>query len=96
MQVTDRAVEALSRLAQEELRTGELIRVDRAYRCGGPPFQVVIDDTKGPLDTTLRFEGAQGAVDVTVAQAIVKLLADVVLDYGEDGFVFEEAAKLGC
>ncbi|WP_062305878.1 hypothetical protein [Alicyclobacillus sendaiensis] len=96
MQVSERAARALLRLAREELRPGEFVRIDRAYRCGGPRFQVVIDDLSTPLDSTLRVSGPDGDVEVTVAQALVKLLEGIVLDYSEEGFVFGETAPVGC
>ncbi|AEJ44555.1 (Fe-S)-cluster assembly protein [Alicyclobacillus acidocaldarius] len=96
MQVSERAAQELLRLAREELAPGEFIRIDRAYRCGGPRFQVVIDEVSTPLDSVIRVSGPDGDVEVTVGQALVKLLEGVVLDYSEDGFVFGETAPVGC
>ncbi|WP_206831128.1 iron-sulfur cluster assembly protein [Alicyclobacillus fructus] len=96
MQVSDRALGELIRLAREELRPSEFIRIDRANRCGGPRFQVVIDDVSTPLDSVIRVSGPEGGVEITVGQPIAKLLDGVVLDYSEDGFVFGESAPVGC
>jgi len=96
VQVSERAAQALFRLAREELAPAEFIRIDRAYQCGGPRFQVVIDDVSTPLDSVIRVSGTDGDVEVIVGQALVKLLEGVVLDYSEDGFVFGETAPVGC
>lgn len=96
VQVSERAVRELSRLVRDELAPTEFIRIDRANRCGGPRFQVVIDDVSTPLDSVIRVPGPDGDVEITVGQALVGLLEGVVLDYSEDGFVFGESAPVGC
>ncbi|MBF8379110.1 iron-sulfur cluster assembly protein [Alicyclobacillus mali] len=96
MQVSERAVQELSRLAREELARGEFLRIDRAFRCGGPRFQVVIDDRTAPLDSVIRLSSPDGDVEVTVGHALVQLLEGITLDYSEEGFVFGESSPVGC
>ncbi|WP_067621403.1 hypothetical protein [Alicyclobacillus acidiphilus] len=102
--ITTEARRELIRFAKEELYEGEFIRIARAYQCGGPRFQLTVDDVRTQMDVAISLDGevleADRGLDHDVAIVIDKtclgLLANARIDYVQSGFVFEESVGAVC
>lgn len=92
MKITDAATCELMRFSREELSDGEFIRVARAYQCGGPRFQLTVDDEQTKMDERITVDG----VTIVVEKSCLDLLNDVTIDFANEGFVFESAANSLC
>lgn len=92
IQITQPAHQELIRFHSEELVPGEFIRIARAYQCGGPRFQLTVDDSVTAMDDTLQFEGYAVVIDKTCNQ----LLDGCQLDFTETGFVFYDNLHNAC
>lgn len=82
--ITPAAVAELSRFSQEELYEGEWIRIGRSYQCGGPKFQLTVEQTRTNMDDTILVDGVQ----VIVERACLQLLEACELDFHDGSFVF--------
>ncbi|GEO24623.1 hypothetical protein AAC03nite_04080 [Alicyclobacillus acidoterrestris] len=92
MTMTDAAKMELLRFSREELADGEFIRIARAYQCGGPRFQLIVDDTESKLDERIVLD----EVTLFVDSACHRLLKDVTIDFTDAGFSFHDADNLRC
>lgn len=92
LQWTALAVQAIERFAQEELTDGEFIRIARAYQCGGPRFQLTVDDALTQMDIAVPC----GSHTVYVDEVCLGLLGHMMIDFHDDGFVFEDTDMAVC
>jgi Fe-S cluster assembly iron-binding protein IscA len=84
LKITESARAELARFHKEELFDGEFIRIARAYQCGGPRFQLTVDETRTSMDETLTFSD----FELVIEHSCLELLKDCELDYVETGFFF--------
>jgi Fe-S cluster assembly iron-binding protein IscA len=84
LKITESAHAELARFHKEELFDGEFIRIARAYQCGGPRFQLTVDETRTSMDQTIEFSD----FELVIENSCLELLKDCELDYAETGFIF--------
>lgn len=102
--ITRAAKQEIIRFAQEELFDGEFIRIARAYQCGGPRFQLTVDDVKTSMDRVVTLDGeivaeeAQigGSAAIVIDAACLQLLENMQIDFVESGFVFDDPVEAVC
>jgi len=90
--ITEEAKTELKRFNNEELFEGEFIRISRAYQCGGPKFQLTVDNSRTAMDEILTVEDLQ----IVVEQTCLDLLKDSELHFKEQGFLFIDQLGNAC
>jgi Fe-S cluster assembly iron-binding protein IscA len=90
--ITERARKELERFSSEELLENEVVRINKGFKCGGPTFELMVDDSVQPLDKILNY----GTFRLVVNEAFLQLLDGITLDFLEEGFVFEGDEHLRC
>ncbi|GLV13279.1 hypothetical protein Heshes_09630 [Alicyclobacillus hesperidum] len=102
---TSRACQEIARFQREELFSGEFIRIARAYQCGGPRFQLTVDDVMTGLDRIVPISQAaiepslaesDECVTVVIDEVCLHLLEGVTVDFLETGFTFADAPSAVC
>ncbi|GMA56620.1 Fe-S cluster assembly iron-binding protein IscA [Alicyclobacillus sacchari] len=102
---TSAACSEIGRFHREELCSGEFIRIARAYQCGGPRFQLTVDDVMTGLDRIVPVANGSAeqtqaelgdGVTVVIDEVCLQLLEGVLVDFGENGFMFAEAPPSAC
>lgn len=92
LEITTEAKAELVRFTQQELTEGEFVRISRAYQCGGPKFQLTVDDERTPMDETVGVNG----LEIVVERSCLELLQGTQLDFTEQGFSFFEDLGNQC
>lgn len=82
----------LARFIEEELSDHEFIRIARAFQCGGPRFQLTVDDNTTVMDERVSV----GDVWVVIDKACLTLLENMNVDYCNGGFIFDDVDKSYC
>jgi Fe-S cluster assembly iron-binding protein IscA len=90
--ITESAKSELARFSREEVCDDEFVRITRAYQCGGPRFQLIVDDTRTSMDETLTFKGFEIVVDNSCKQ----LLKDCEIEFNQNGFQFVDQLQNQC
>jgi Fe-S cluster assembly iron-binding protein IscA len=90
--ITRRAMDELERFSKEELFDNEVIRINKGLKCGGPIFELTVDDAILSFDKILDY----GTFRLIVNESYWNLLNGVTLDFQEEGFVFEGEGHLRC
>jgi len=90
--ISEEAKTELKRFHNEELFDGEFIRISRAYQCGGPKFQLSVDDSRTAMDEILAVDDLQ----IVVERTCLDLLKDSELHFNAEGFLFIDQLGNAC